>query len=191
MSVSQAFADESFKEDDGGGFYVLAAAVLPVDRHAELREVMLGLRSERTGKLHWNVLTGDQKHAVVKRVADFEELHLVTVGAPVPARGQERGRSLCMQRLVLELHALGVSHLVAEGRTVQLDARDVRTIQQSRFSLPQGAEFRIRHARGVDEPLLWISDIVAGAIRARRQGMPEFADRLARCAIELQVDTHP
>ncbi|UMP03170.1 hypothetical protein [Amycolatopsis sp. EV170708-02-1] len=189
MSALQAFADESFKEDDDGGFYVLAAAVLPVERHAEFREVMFGVRAERTGKLHWNVLTDGQKRAVVKRVADLGELHLVAVGAPVPARRQERGRALCLQRLVMELHALGVGLLVAEGRTAQLDARDVRTVQQSRFSLPQGAAFRVRHARGVDEPLLWIPDIVAGAVRARRQGIPDYADQLAECAIELEVDT--
>ncbi|KFU78845.1 hypothetical protein SAMN04489729_5345 [Amycolatopsis lurida] len=189
MSALQAFADESFKEDDDGGFYVLAAAVLPVERHSELREVMFGIRAERTGKLHWNVLTDGQKRAVVKQVADFGELHLVAVGTPVPARRQERGRSLCMQRLVTELHALGVGLLVAEGRTVQLDARDVRTVQQCRFSLPRGAVFRIRHVRGADEPLLWISDIVAGAVRARRQGIPDYADQLAECAIEFQVDT--
>lgn len=141
MPLLQAFADESFKEDDGGGFYVLAAAVLPVDRHEELRKVMLGLRAERTGKLHWNVLTNEQKRAVVKRVADFEELHLVSVGAPVPARRQERGRSLCLRRLMIELHALGVGLLVAEGRTAQLDARDVRTIQQSRFRCRETPHF--------------------------------------------------
>ncbi|EME51438.1 hypothetical protein [Amycolatopsis decaplanina] len=189
MSVLQAFADESFKEDDGGGFYVLAAAVLPVERHAELRKVMFGMRAERTGKLHWNVLTDGQKRAVVKQVADFEELHLVAVGTPVPARRQERGRSLCMQRLVMELHALDVCLLVAEGRTTQLDARDVRTVQQSRFSLPQGSAFRVRHVRGADEPLLWIPDIVAGAVRARRQGIPVYADQLGECTIELEVDT--
>lgn len=189
MPLLQAFADESFKEDDGGGFYVLAAAVLPVDRHEELRKVMLGLRAERTGKLHWNVLTNEQKRAVVKRVADFEELHLVSVGAPVPARRQERGRSLCLRRLMIELHALGVGLLVAEGRTAQLDARDVRTIQQSRFSLPRDATFRVQHARGADEPLLWISDVVAGAVRARQEGIPDYADQLAECVIELQVDT--
>ncbi len=126
---------------------------------------MLGMRAERTGKLRWNVLTGDQKRAVVERVADFEELYLVAVGTPVPARRQER------------------------GRTVQLDARDVRTVQQTRFSLPQGAAFRVRHVRGADEPLLWISDIVAGAVRARRQGTSDYADRLAEYVIELQVDT--
>ncbi|GAB3720570.1 hypothetical protein GCM10027598_34230 [Amycolatopsis oliviviridis] len=79
MSVLQAFADESFREDDHGGFYVLAAAILPVERHAELRED--------------------------------------------------------------------------------------------------------------DEPLLWIPDIVAGAVRARRQGFRDYTDHLAECVIELQVDT--
>ena len=54
MSPPQAFADESFHEDTAGGFYVLAAAVLPVARHDELREAMLEVRGDRrSSKLHW------------------------------------------------------------------------------------------------------------------------------------------
>ncbi|SFW12004.1 hypothetical protein [Amycolatopsis australiensis] len=189
MSVLQAFADESFHEDDGGGFYVLAAAVLPADRHAELRQLMLDLRGPRSGKLHWQVLTEVQRRDAAKRVADFDELHFVAVGSPVPVRRQERGRALCLQRLVAELHGVGVEHLVAEGRTVQLNARDVRTVQQARFMLPKGARFRLDHMLGVDEPLLWVSDIVAGAVRARLHGNETFFEPLADCVLELQVGT--
>jgi hypothetical protein len=189
MSLLQAFADESFHEDDGGGFYVLAAAVLPVDRHVELRGEMLRLRGTRPGKLHWYEMDEVQKCDVAKRVADFEELHIVAVGAPVAVRRQERGRSLCMQRLVADLHEFGVEHLVAEARTMKLDQRDVRSVQQVRYALPKGTRFRIDHVRGVDEPLLWVSDVVAGAIRARLRGNSTFFEPLAGCVVELQVET--
>jgi hypothetical protein len=189
MSELQAFADESFREEDGGGFYVLAAAVLPTHRHVELRAEMLKLRGARPGKLHWHEMDQAEKGDVAKRVADFDEMQFVAVGTPVPARCQERGRALCMHRLVTELHAAGVERITAEARTVQLDGRDVRTVQQVRHSLPKGARFRIGHARGVDEPLLWVPDVVAGAVRAKLQGNGAFFEPLAGCVVELYVET--
>ncbi|MGW7532551.1 hypothetical protein [Amycolatopsis sp. NPDC054798] len=189
MSELQAFADESFHENDGGGFYVFAAAVLPVDRHSDLREVMLGLRGSRTGKLHWQVLTDAQRHEAAKRVADFDELHLVAVGTPVPLRRQERGRALCLQRLVSDLHNIGVAHLIAEGRTTALNARDIRAVQQARYALPKGARFRIDHVPGTAEPLLWVADIVAGAVRAKLHGCDACFEPLADCVIEVEVET--
>jgi hypothetical protein len=46
--------DESFREHDSSGFYVLAAAVFEADAD-EARLAMLALRGRRrVGKLHWN-----------------------------------------------------------------------------------------------------------------------------------------
>uniref|UniRef100_UPI003F49ABA5 hypothetical protein n=1 Tax=Amycolatopsis sp. CA-151526 TaxID=3239921 RepID=UPI003F49ABA5 len=191
MQVLQAFVDESFHEHSTAGFYVLAAAVLPVERHAELREIMLSVRGSRSGKLHWQVLTDAQRHEVAKRVGDFAEMQLVAVGTPVRPRRQERGRALCLQQLVRELHGAGVDGVIAEGRTSALNARDVRTVQQARHSLPKGAGLRIEHVLGAEEPLLWIPDVVAGAVRAKLHGNPAFFAPLADCVIELQVDTRP
>jgi hypothetical protein len=190
MVQPQAFVDESFREDDAGGFYVLVAAVLPVDRHDELREVMLRVRGRRRGsKLHWYPMDRQEKLDVAKRIADFDELHVVTVGTPVRARRQERGRALCLQRLVTELHDAGVGVLVAEARQADLNARDVATVKVTRFMLPKGTRFRIEHRFGADEPLLWISDVVAGAVRARINGIPDFFEPLAGWVHEVQVDT--
>lgn len=187
----QAFVDESFHEHPSAGFYVLAAAVLPTDRHDELREVMLSMRGARSGKLHWQVLTVAQRHEVAKRVGDFAEMQLVVIGTPVQPRKQERGRALCLQQLVRELHSAGVGHVIAEGRTRALDARDIRTVQQARHILPKGAGLRIEHVPGAAEPLLWVSDVVAGAVRAKLHGNAAFFDPLAKCVIELEVDTRP
>ena len=37
---------------------------------------------------------------------------------------------------------------------------------------------RISHARGGDDPLLWIPDVVLGALNASKQGNPEYWDLL-------------
>jgi hypothetical protein len=191
MQPLEAFVDESYDDRSEPGFYVLAAAVLPADRHAELREAMLAIRARhQTSKLHWHPMNEQQKLDVAKRIGAFEEMHVVTIGAPVSHQKQERGRALCLHRLVMELHGAGVTRLVAEGRQPGLDARDVETVRRTRqHMLPKGAVFRIEHQRGAREPLLWLSDMVAGAIRARIQGNPMFFDSLAHCVVEVDVDT--
>ncbi|WP_409489437.1 hypothetical protein [Amycolatopsis sp. cmx-11-12] len=160
MPPPQAFADESFHEDPSEGFYVLAAAVLPIARHAELREVMLDVRGgRRSSKLHWYPMDHQEKLDVAKRVADFDELHVVTVGTPVRPKRQERGRALCLQRLVVELHGVGVDTLVAEARQADLNKRDVDSV---------------RHAR---------------LHRARLTGNDAFFQPLSGCVHEVQLDT--
>jgi hypothetical protein len=190
MQPLEAFVDESYDDQSAPGFYVLAAAVLPANRHAELREAMLAIRARhRTTKLHWYAMEQQEKIDVAKRIGAFEEMHIVTIGAPVSHQKQERGRALCLHRLVMELHGAGVTRLVAEGRQSSLDALDVDTVRRARqHMLPKGAVFRIEHQRGAREPLLWISDMVAGAIRARIQGNPAFFDSLAHCVVEVPVD---
>jgi hypothetical protein len=88
----RAFADESFREADTGGYYVVAAAVFEPGGHALAREVMRELygRRRRGGKLHWNQKEQPEQRAVVKTLAELDALHVVTVGGPVPLRRQER-----------------------------------------------------------------------------------------------------
>jgi hypothetical protein len=190
MQPLEAFVDESYDDRSVPGFYVLAAALLPADRHAELREAMLAVRARgRTSKLHWYAMEQQEKLDVAKRIGDFREMHIVTVGTPVLQQKQERGRALCLRQLVMELHSAGVTRLVAEGRQSGLDARDVDTVRRTRqHMLPKGAAIRIEHQRGALEPLLWISDMVAGAVRARMQGNPAFFEPLEHCILEVPVE---
>ncbi|WP_337825255.1 hypothetical protein [Amycolatopsis sp. A1MSW2902] len=189
----QAFLDESFHEHCDAGFYILAAAVLPEERHEVLREAMLALRGTRRGsKLHWYPMDDAEKLSAAKHVADIAEMQVVTVTAPVPVKGQERARALGLQRLVAELHSAGVRLIVAESRQRDLNTRDIQTVQRiRRIALPKGADIRIEHRLGDAEPLLWISDVVAGAVRARLTGTSRYFASLAECVIELQVDGAP
>ncbi|WP_051173935.1 hypothetical protein [Amycolatopsis orientalis] len=161
MSPPQAFADESFHEDIFGGFYVLAAAVLPVARHAELREVMLDVRgSRRSSKLHWYPMDHQEKLEVAKRIADFDELHVVTVGTPVRPKRQERSRAMCLQRLVVELHGVGVDTLVAEARQADLNKRDIDSVRHAGCTCPSGRLFAsntasARMSRCCGSPTSW------------------------------------
>ncbi|WP_409494954.1 hypothetical protein [Amycolatopsis sp. cmx-11-12] len=91
--------------------------------------------------------------------------------------------------MVLELSAFQVETLVLESRTSTLDARDVGTVKGARFALPKGTVFRVVHQPGRDEPLLWAADIVAGAIRAAKEGRPSCRRLIEDRVYEIAVET--
>jgi hypothetical protein len=141
---------------------------------------MLELRGTKAiSKLHWNEMDRGQQRAAAKAVSALEGFHVVTVGAPLPSRRQERARAGRLAQLVVELHGFDVVELVVESRTRALNQRDVNTVIGARFRLPKGAEFRVEHLPGADEPILWAADVVAGAVRAAKQEQPACREILA------------
>ncbi len=67
--------------------------------------------------------------------------------------------------------------------------RDVATVRGARFSLPKGSRFHVEHVPGRQEPKLWSADLVAGAVRASRQGDATFRRELDHCLYESELDT--
>lgn len=178
MPQRVAHLDESFREGDRSGFYVLAAAVFETD-HDQAREAMRTLRGRRrTAKLHWHEMDERDRHAAASTAVSLGA-YLVAIGAPVPPRSQERARRIVLRRLVTELHGLGIAEITAESRGSVLDRRDVELVRSVRYDLPKGTKIRLEHVRGETEPLLWVADIVAGAVRAARQGATSYRDVLA------------
>lgn len=170
MVGSVAYVDESFHEHPTDGFYVLAAAVFSAEAE-EARQTMLGLRGRRrVDKLHWNEMDSRQQTGAAQAVAGLPGMYLVTVGTPVPQRRQERARRASLRRLIYELHSRGVTQVLMEARQAKLDRADVELVASTRYDLPKGTVLRVDHQRGATEPLFWVADIVAGAVRADREG---------------------
>lgn len=151
----QAFVDESFHEaDKDGGFYVLAASAFDAAIYEVVRVAMIELRGKHAGKLYWNRMDTQEQVNAAKRLGELDGFHVVAVGAPVPRRRQERARAMCLSTLAVELHSYGVTELLMESRTRQLNQRDVHTVAGVRQRLlPRGVEFRVHHMSGA-EPLL-------------------------------------
>lgn len=184
----RAYADESFHEAATGGFYVLAAVVFEWETHELVRQAMLDLRGRRDiGKLRWREMSSQQQEHAAKTVASFQGFHVVTVGSPVPAKRQERARVACLTQSVFELYSYGITELHMESRTTVLNKRDVATVRGARFHLPKGAAFRVEHVPGRHEPLLWAADMVAGAVRAHREGTEDCRRLLNGCVYEVNV----
>ena len=179
--------DESFHEHPTKGFYVLAAAVFSGESE-DARAAMLALRgSRRTQKLHWNEMDDQQQGTAAAVVAGLDGMHLVTIGSPVPLRKQERARRASLRRLAYELHGLGVTQILMESRQIVLDRQDVQLITATRNDLPKGTRLRVDHQRGAAEPLFWVADIVAGAVRADREGVAAYRETLGALVQTFEV----
>lgn len=189
--VRAAYADESFKEQDDGGYYVLAAACFEPDGYDHARETAAPLRGgRRIGKPHWTEMDQAERERAAKALAGVEGFHIVTIGTPVPLRRQERARARCLDRLVIELHDYGIRHLVIESRGQRLNRRDIETARGARHRLlPRGTTFQVDHAPGSDEPLLWAADIVAGAVRAEQEGDSRYREILGDLIYDVTVPT--
>jgi hypothetical protein len=184
-----AYIDESFQEHDSEGFYVLAAAVLG-HGSAEIGTLLKGLAARRSpGKLHWAGSSPRYRRAATERIAGLDAFHVVAVGAPVAPRKQERARAICLRRLAFELNGLGVTQLFMESRQQVLDRRDVQIVQQARFDLPKGTSLHVEHRRGTREPRLWVADVVAGIVRAHRQGDSAYLELLGDRLHLVEVPT--
>ncbi|PPK69458.1 hypothetical protein CLV40_10364 [Actinokineospora auranticolor] len=169
---------------------MLAAAVYEAPEQERARAAMLELRgARRIRKSHWHEMDEQERARAVRSVVGLGGSHVVVVGSPVPCRRQERARAKCLERLVFELHGLGVTALVMEGRSIQLNGRDVHTITGARHNLPKATEFHVSHVLGKDEPLFWVADIVAGAVRAATFGQGHYHAELAPQIFQFMVST--
>ncbi|MFG1859814.1 hypothetical protein [Microbispora bryophytorum] len=188
MRASTAWADESFQEDDTTGFYIIAAVIIPASAQESARAQMLRAQARHApAKLHWVARDDKERLELAYTVAEIEGLHVVAVGSPVHQRRQERARAYCLHQLVLELHGFGVEQLFMEARQPTLNTRDITTVQHARYTLPKGTHFRIDHLPGAGEALLWVADIMAGAVRAEKLGDPRYREILGDRVIDFPV----
>jgi hypothetical protein len=64
----------------------------------------------------------------------------------------------------------------------------VQLVRDARHDLPKGTQLRVDHERGAHEPLFWVADIVAGAVRASHQGRSMYHDLLGDQVEVIEVD---
>lgn len=100
-------------------------------------------------------------------------------------RKTERCRRKCLETLYLEMSGMGIHDLTLEHRSESQNARD-----RAHIVALQGQgldrQLRIDHVRGGDEPLLWIADILLGAVNAASQGRPDHLEALQETIVVHQ-----
>jgi len=167
-----AWVDESVSIGvDRSGFYVLAASVGDPSAAEAMRSAMRELVPKPRRRLHWHSEAAGTRRAAVDRIAALDLVHVVVVREVVEARRQERARRHCLERLLFELDQLEVARVWLESRGPTPDRRDVVMVDALRRSAAVSAKLRVGFARPSEEPMLWIPDAIAGAVRhGRRTG---------------------
>lgn len=185
-----AWVDESTRRRASGtSIYLLAATVLGVEQADDARRVVRALRLPSLRFLHWHEESRDRRLQIASAIAELDTLHTVVVGAPVEATRPERARTLCLVRLAAELASIGVEHMLFEGRTALQNRRDMAIIAElrSRRAIPD--TFSVDCAGKGDDPMLWIADIVAGAVGASLTGTDiEPLDALGSSVEVIRID---
>jgi hypothetical protein len=159
---------------NGTAAYILASAVLPAEECDDARSTV-ALLSKPRRRFHWRDASDPDRRKAVELVASLPALHLVVVGVRLDPRRQERARRSCLRRLLFELDSAGVEHLWLEARAPLLDMRDMQAVNVFTIQgIIQPHRPVVVHTRPTEEPLLWVPDIVAGAVNAAIGGDQSF-----------------
>ncbi|GAA1070841.1 hypothetical protein [Tsukamurella spumae] len=171
-----AWGDESGSRPDlDPGTYLLAAALLDENDVSAARDAMESLRIEEP-KVHWHGSSETRRIELVEAVIGLPVAAIVVVHHDTDATDR-RHRRKCLEHLLPHLADVPCSKITFESRS-SLDASDLATMQLLRNRRAISNTLRIAHAVGRLEPVLWISDIICGAVVQSRIGQSRYLDLL-------------
>jgi hypothetical protein len=166
-----AYVDESMRRVDTSTLcYFMAAAVLTEDRCEVVRDVLRPLARRTTKRIHWRDEELPAKEIIVKTVLSAKIEGVVVVGAMIDHANQERARQQVLKNLLFELDQRRVSLATLESRHAERDRHDLKSIGQFRNAQYLSRGLMVDHGRPLQEPLLWLPDIIAGAVGDHRCG---------------------
>lgn len=168
------FIDESsVSRSRGRQDYLVCAAVVAEEEVDSMRDGLRPLLRRGQIKVHWSDEGPASRQTIVERLAQLSPMSVVVSHASQPQRTTERFRRKCLERLYYEMASMEVDDLTLEGRTPAQNKKDfAHVVALQNQGLPRA--LRIGHRRGGDEPLLWIADVVLGAINASYNGEPKY-----------------
>lgn len=174
--------DESIRIDDR--VYIIAACALEDVNVPMARDTMRELEPRRGRRFHWHDRKPVDRLAAVQAIAQVLTLHIVTIGAPIDPRRQERARRQCLEALLFHLDAAGIEQVWLETRGATADRRDIAAIDRFRARQIIGHAIRVDHAHPSAEPLLWLADAIARAVSAAEGGDPTYRAVIASMLTE-------
>ena len=119
-----------------------------------------------TRRFHWRNEESKDRRKAAGVLGAIESLHVVVVGTGLDNARQERGRRQCLERLMWELSAAGVSHVWMDARRPHQNRRDLAFVGRLRGRGILPDDLAVDFAQAGQEPLTWMPDIVAGAVGA-------------------------
>jgi hypothetical protein len=172
------FIDESIHR--GESVYILACVTLDDFRAETLRtEIRRELLLPGQIRFHWRSENAERRTLALELLAEAHDTAYAYVCSRLQECGDRRARALCFKQLMWDARVEHISGLTFESRQSHNDQIDRATIiglQRSRIGSPSlFYDFKTP----VDEPLLWLPDVMAGAIAASRTGNNLYDDSLA------------
>lgn len=152
------------------GTYLLVAVVAEVARCEEIRMTLRSLLYQRQERLHWRDEEAPRRTKIAGAVGGLDLAATVVIGTPLAKSKQERARRKCLETLLPNLEAMGVTHVVMEERTPSLVEADKKMLLAIRGKKLITRAIHVETARPKDEPMLWLPDAIAGAFGAARDG---------------------
>jgi hypothetical protein len=182
IATVRAYLDESLRLT-GSGLYVLAAVAVPPARADAVRETLRGDPLRR--RYHWHDENRASRTAMAGEVRALGLEAVAVVTRPVEAKKSERARRRCLLRLLWELSERGVSDVLIESRQ-RRDKYDRHIIACAQRSGQVAPGLRYGFEPPLDECLLWLPDVVAGATaRAFADGDRTFLDLLGATVVTV------
>lgn len=186
MSDLSAWCDESMLGRGLESFYILASVL---GREDECHATRADLQSLQIGKkkIHWRDENRLRRKRLIDCVCGTGLEGIVIVAAPMDPRRQERARSKCLEQLLHHLAGRNVRTVHLEQRTQTLNSRDMRTVDRLRGRQAIPPTTRVELGKPSVEPMLWLPDIVAGAINADLAGEPRWLDPIRAQITQIQL----
>ena len=185
----RAFGDESLAtKPDGKVVYSLSAMLVTGSQSEQIRHGLRQLHPLDGTKLHWRKSSTSQRPVLMSAIlrCDFRGV-LVSVEHP-PSTKEERLRRWCLIQMLPELDRLGCGDLILESRNQHLDRREREVLLSIFGQAHRPLTARLSHARGADEPLLWLADIVCGAFTMAQRGDSSAWDLLSHRITHIALD---
>jgi hypothetical protein len=171
VEVVRAYIDESVREA-APGLYVLASVAVPPDRADDVRAALRSGLRHRRPRFHWRDEEDSDRQAMAKTAGELQLASLVAVSTPMDPKRPERARRVCLTRLLWELEQRDVFDVVFESRQNR-DRDDRAHIVRAQKAGHCSRSLRYDFALPLQEPLLWLPDLVAGAVAYAHVGRGE------------------
>jgi hypothetical protein len=181
--------DESMRFTPDASLYLLAAVIADPEACDPARQALRPLKAKGERKLHWHSEGDPRRRKITSAIAVCNIESVVIIGAPVDKKKQERARAQCLEHLLWELDVWGISHVWVENRTQTLNQRDMKTVDRLRGRQIISNDLRLDMALPSEEPMLWLPDVIAGAVSCARGGeTDEWLLTLEHQIYEIDLD---
>lgn len=160
-----AYIDESARRRQGETvcFYVLSAVLVDDSEVDDVRANLRSLRYGKTNIIHWRHERPERWPMLATAISVMPIKAIVAVCPHASATSSERARRFCLSRLLVEFREAGADRVVLDSRQGQ-DAAELRMVMAWRRARRPEAHIRLDYVRSSEEPMLWVTDCVAGAV---------------------------